>query len=208
MPARFWSDDLSDEQRAVARHTSSHARLLAGPGTGKTHTLARKVVYLVTEQSVQPSEILVLTFTRMATRDSRTKISEQLRSHSDEMPHISTLHAFALRQLRRNANLVTTLPKPFRIADDWEEEHIIREDLKATLGCSAADVSQNFKKLSADWESLAADDAEWQPNAPFVGAWDQHRNIFGYILRSELVYQLKQALAQNLAFTLERVMEI
>ena len=73
-----WSDGLSAEQAMAASHFGSHARLLAGPGTGKTHTLARRVVHLVTERSVPPSEILVLTFTRMATRELRSKIKEHL----------------------------------------------------------------------------------------------------------------------------------
>jgi hypothetical protein len=65
----LWSDGLTGEQAVAASRTGSHARLLAGPGTGKMHTLARRVVYLVTQEHVPPSEILVLTFTRMAARD-------------------------------------------------------------------------------------------------------------------------------------------
>jgi DNA helicase-2/ATP-dependent DNA helicase PcrA len=37
-----WDDSLLDDQRTAASHIGSHARLLAGPGTGKTLTLARR----------------------------------------------------------------------------------------------------------------------------------------------------------------------
>ena len=41
------------------------------------------------------------------------------------------------------------------------------------------------------------------PNAAFLGAWQDHRHLYGYTLRSELVYQLKRALEQRQDFELE-----
>jgi DNA helicase II / ATP-dependent DNA helicase PcrA len=201
-----WNDGLTDEQADAASRTGAHARLLAGPGTGKTHTLARRVVYLVTEDNVAPSEILVLTFTRMAARELRLKISEHLAPYSDEMPHISTLHSFALRQLRRNATLIDSLPQPFRIADDWEEAQIIQEEMKSLTNRDLASVKVGFAKLSADWETLHADDEGWlekMPDPEFIGAWQGHRRVYGYTLRAELVYQLKKAMEQIPEFALE-----
>jgi DNA helicase-2/ATP-dependent DNA helicase PcrA len=96
---------------------------------------------------------------------------------------------------------------PLRIANDFEERNIILEDLKADLGLGRIDEAQNlFDQMSADWESLVADQDGWQtraPNAPFIGAWHQHRAIYGYMLRSELVYQLKKALEQHPDFRIE-----
>lgn len=201
-----WNEGLSAEQADAASRTGTHTRLLAGPGTGKTHTLARRVVYLVTQEGVPPSEILVLTFTRMATHDLRGKIREHLAPYTKEMPHISTLHSFALRQLRRNAALIDSLPLPLRIADDWEESEIIQEEMKSLTSQNLGTVKDNFSKLSADWETLAADEEDWRQNLPdaaFVGAWEAHRRIYGYTLRAELVYQLKKAIEQIPEFTLE-----
>lgn len=73
-----WKDQLSAEQANAASHVGSHARLLAGPGTGKTYTLAGRVAFLVTEQGIAPSDILILTFTRMATRELRFRIRQRL----------------------------------------------------------------------------------------------------------------------------------
>jgi DNA helicase-2/ATP-dependent DNA helicase PcrA len=122
------------------------------------------------------------------------------------MPYISTLHGFALRQLRRNARDIDSLPQPLRIADDWEEERIIVEDMKWLLTRTRKQIKDGFTDLSADWETLRADADGWmqnKPDAPFVGAWDEHRTIYGYTLRSELVYQLKRGLAQAGDFRLE-----
>ena len=60
--------------------------------------------------------------------------------------------------------------------------------------------------LSADWQTLVADDEGWEnrfPDPRFLGAWRQHRDVFGFTLRSELLYQLKRALEQSEEFSLE-----
>jgi DNA helicase-2/ATP-dependent DNA helicase PcrA len=94
-----------------------------------------------------------------------------------------------------------------RIADDWEERHIVLEELKALLGLNKIeDVSGLLNKLSADWQRLTADEENWDrrfPNPAFLGAWREHREIYGYVLRSELVYQLKRAREQHGDFTFE-----
>ena len=61
--------------------------------------------------------------------------------------------------------------------------------------------------MASDWETLAADDDEWErrfPNPQFLGAWRRHREIYGYTLRAELVYAVKKALDEDENFELER----
>lgn len=200
-----WDDNLLPEQRTAAAHSGNHARLLAGPGTGKTLTLTRHICFLVEEYHVAPQEIVAVTFTRAAARELRRRVESVLEAGS--APRISTLHSFALRQLLRNATRLTALPQPLRITDDWEERHIIHEDLKALLGLSRVDDAKNLlNDLSADWQSLTADDGDWEirfPNPQFLAAWREHRNIYGYSLRAELVYQLKKGMEQRGDFQLE-----
>lgn len=197
-----WNDSLLDDQAEAASHHGSHARLLAGPGTGKTFVLTRRIVYLVTELAIPPEEILAITFTRAAAHELKQRVAEEL--GDDAMPRISTLHSFALRQLLRNSDKLNDLPQPLRIADDWEERHIILEDLKASLGLARIDdVRELLSQLAADWESLTADQGVFTPDANFIGAWELHRSVFGYTLRSELVYQLKRAIEQIADFELD-----
>lgn len=154
-----WRAGLSEEQVRVARHVGSHARLLAGPGTGKTRTLTRRVLALILDHRVEPQRILALTFTRVAAFQLRQEIEQALEPLGIQMPRVSTLHSFALRQLLRNADRIETLPQPLRIADDWEERYIIQEDIKGRLQRSRIDEIQDlFDRLSADWETLQRDD--------------------------------------------------
>jgi DNA helicase-2/ATP-dependent DNA helicase PcrA len=160
-----WNDNLLTQQITAASHTGHHGRLLAGPGTGKTLVLTRRVVYLINERHVAPNEIVALTFTRAAARELRHRITIEL--GLDPTPRVSTLHSFALRQLLRNSHRITTLPQPLRIADDWEERHIILENLKSTLGHNRiSQTKELFSRLASDWESLAADEPNWAPDLP------------------------------------------
>jgi len=181
-----WDDDLLPDQRTAATHTGNHARLLAGPGTGKTLTLTRHICFLVAEQNVSPGTILAVTFTRAAARELRQRVENEL--GEENCPRISTLHSFALRQLMRNARLITELPQPLRIADDWEERNIILEDIKRLLDLrKISDARDLLNELSADWQTLTVDEADWDrrfPNPQFLGAWREHRQIYGYTLRA------------------------
>jgi len=100
------------------------------------------------------------------------------------------------------------LPQPLRIADDYEERYVIIEDLRDILNADY-DVDKTWDTLallSADWQTLKADQSGWDsrfPDPRFITAWREHRNIYGYTIRAELVYQLKKALELNPNFRLE-----
>ncbi len=200
-----WNDGLLEEQSEAAKHLGCHSCLLAGPGTGKTLTLQRHVVYLIQEKGIHADQILALTFTRAASFELRKRIAEIL-GETQAIPKVMTLHSFALRQLLKNTDSVDTIPNPLRIADDWEEENIIVQDLKNQLGYKVKDIKNRFSLLSADWQQLAADSDTWEhqfSDPRFLGAWRQHRTVYGYTLRDELVYQLKRSLEQTSHFILE-----
>ena len=189
---------LTDQQRAAIEGDQPNNLLLAGPGTGKSYTILRLIGSLLS-RGVNAKSILVVTFTRAATFELKRKI-QRLLGQGAELPHIYTLHAFSLRQLMRNVNRVNYLPHDFSIADDFEERHIILEDLKRQLGIpKIREVKRLLNLLASNWETLNADRTNWEitfDSPEFVGAWREHREVFGYILRSELVYQFKKALEE------------
>lgn len=191
-----WDENLTEAQKEAASHRGLPARLLAGPGTGKTLTMTRRILWLITQQHISPNEILALTFTRAAASELRHYINNSLETISSELPRISTLHSFALRQLFRN-ELLNQLPQPLRIADDYEERQIIIEELSDLIDKDARKTRELLNELSADWQRLTPDWERRFPNPKFLGAWREHREIYGYTLRSELVYQLKRILEEQ-----------
>ena len=201
------ADATSDQIEAID-HIGSHARLLAGPGTGKTKTLTRRVLSLILQHNVDPDSILLLTFTRLAAAQLRDEIKKVLEPLGKIIPQVSTLHSFALKQILYNSSRIDTLPRPIRIADDWEERHIIQEDLKKVLNLTEiGDVQKLINQLSTDWETLRIDEIGWEqqfPNPAFLGAWRSHKDQYGETLRAELVYQLKKQLNQSRDFQLDK----
>lgn len=123
----------------------------------------------------------------------------ELANERMRLPLISTLHSYALRELLRNESR-TKLPQPLRIADDWEEEQIIIPEIQNLLGIPKKETRRLFQQLAADWQQLTADRTDWErtfPDPRFLGSWREHREIYGYTLRAELVYQLKTSLQEG-----------
>lgn len=205
--ATIHGDATSDQIEAID-HIGSHARLLAGPGTGKTKTLTRRVLSLILQHNADPDSILLLTFTRLAAAQLKDEIKKVLEPLGKTIPQVSTLHSFALRQILYNSSRIDTLPRPIRIADDWEERYIIQEDLKKVLNLKEiGDVQKLINQLSTDWETLRIDEIGWEqqfPNPAFLGAWRSHKDQYGETLRAELVYQLKKQLNQSRDFQLDK----
>jgi len=206
-----WAENLTDEQKLYAScDLDGHSVLIAGPGTGKTFTIIRKVAYMISEKKISPEDILIVTFTRAAAAELSQRLKEFL-GNKEKIPYVSTLHSFAFRQLVRNQELIANyqLPTPIRVVDDWEENNLVFEELKAILKSKKQRIKDYFLKLSADWDTLKADedsnDDRFTSN--FLGAWESHRKIYTYILRSELVYQVKKSIEQIGDFKLERDFE-
>lgn len=64
---------LNEAQKAAAAHFRGPCLVLAGPGSGKTLTIAKRIEYLINVHKVRPEEILVITFTRYAAGEMRKR---------------------------------------------------------------------------------------------------------------------------------------
>src|SRR3954447_10188268 len=93
---------LDPAQQAVVDHPGGPLLVLAGPGTGKTTTLVESVVARI-ERGAAPDSILVLTFSRRAAADLRTRIAGRL-GRTVVTPLAMTFHAFCYALVRRFAD--------------------------------------------------------------------------------------------------------
>ncbi len=69
---------LDEDQRRVVLTDEDYCLVIAGAGAGKTTTVAAKVKYLVDKQGIQPSQILVVSFTNKAVNELKEKIQGAL----------------------------------------------------------------------------------------------------------------------------------
>jgi len=116
-------DDSSQE--TAARHAGSAFLLQAGPGTGKTRTLVRRVEHLLAE-GVSPSAILVLTFSNKAAVELSERISAGNRTAAAAM-WIGTFHSFGLDIVRRFHDRLG-LPADPRVIDRTEGIELLEEE--------------------------------------------------------------------------------
>ncbi len=91
---------LDDAQRRVVEHAGGPLLVLAGPGTGKTTTIVEAVVDRVARRGIDPSRVLVLTFSRKAATELRERITLRLDRTLRE-PLAMTFHSYAYALVRR-----------------------------------------------------------------------------------------------------------
>lgn len=83
---------LNYDQQVAVSTLDGHQLVLAGPGTGKTHTLAYRTLHLI-NQGVDPSTIFLITFTRKAANTLKERIEQLLPGVN--LGFIGTFHALA-----------------------------------------------------------------------------------------------------------------
>lgn len=93
--------DLNPQQQQAVSAGSGPILVMAGPGSGKTRVLTRRVAYLVGMLGVRPYSILAVTFTNKAAREMGSRVRELI----GDAPGLTlgTFHSVCARILRREA---------------------------------------------------------------------------------------------------------
>ena len=121
-----WNDDL-DQNSPAYRFASSQSRrirVVAGPGTGKSFALKRRVAKLLEEGGV-PEKILAVTLTRIAAQDLRKEIDNLGVCGSDDVV-ATTLHGLCLKILGREdvIKFLGRVPRPLM---DFEKRMLLHD---------------------------------------------------------------------------------
>lgn len=98
---------LDENQREVILSDEDYGLVVAGAGAGKTTTVAAKVKYLVEKQHIDPSQILMISFTNKAVNELRERINRDLNIPCP----IATFHSAGNAILHKND------PQNFNIVD-------------------------------------------------------------------------------------------
>ena len=138
----------SDEQRPIISifdNPLEPAVVIAGAGSGKTETMAARVVYLVANGFARPDQILGLTFTRKAAGELNTRIRKRLRQFQQAADKQGIERTFS--------SLETAVTTYHSYAGRLLSEHAIRYGIDADvqpLGEAALWMSAN--KLVREWD--------------------------------------------------------
>ena len=123
-------DTLNTNQRKAATQIHGYELMLAGAGTGKTHTLISRVAYMI-EQGIHPANILLLTFTRKASMEMQTRLKQYI-GEQGGMVQAGTFHSFIWKVLQANKQKLG-LDEHMRILDSGDDETLFRSIRKAYL---------------------------------------------------------------------------
>lgn len=120
-------------QKKAIQATDGPVLIIAGPGTGKTFTLVKRAVFLITEKKVKPENIMIATFTEKAAKEIITRITNELikldiNVNVNEL-YIGTLHSICLRLIKENLEY-TRLKKSYRLLDEFEQKYFVFQKIK------------------------------------------------------------------------------
>ena len=180
---------------AIAAAPESRVRVIAGPGTGKSFAMKRRVAKLL-EAGVAPKEVLAVTFTRVAAEDLHREL-QKLGTPGCEDLEGQTLHSLAMRVLSRKHVLqaVGRVPRPLNTFEtkamicDLASKNGGKRQVKRLLqGYTAA-----WAQSQGDEPGFAKDDAEKKFHADLLDWLDFHEGM----LIGELIPYLVRYLKDN-----------
>lgn len=114
--------DLTGEQWQAVEHFEGPLLVLAGPGSGKTRVITRRIARIV-ERGVDPRSILAITFTNKAAHEMADRVSQLM---PGTRVWVSTFHRFCAHVLRRNATQVGLQPN-FTILDQSDQTQFLKQ---------------------------------------------------------------------------------
>jgi DNA helicase-2/ATP-dependent DNA helicase PcrA len=89
---------LNDNQREIVESKEKNILVVACPGSGKTHTLISRYIHLVTRENIDPTSIILITFTKKAGMEMTQRISNIL-PHKQPY-YVGSLHGLGFRLLQ------------------------------------------------------------------------------------------------------------
>jgi len=120
--------ELNSEQLNVVLHGDGACLVLAGAGSGKTRTITYRVAYLL-EKGVDPSHILLMTFTNKAAKEMTLRV-QALTGGSVRLPWSGTFHHVAYRLLCKYAPLLG-YEHNFTILDSEDSRDLLKLCMKS-----------------------------------------------------------------------------
>ncbi len=151
-------------QQSAAIHGTGNLLVVAGAGTGKTHTLIARCLRLILEERVSVESILMVTFTEAAAAEMRGRLRAELLKRQTAQPddewlaqqlalldtaYICTLHSFCLQLAREHFHELGLDPQ-FSILDETQTRPLQRaalDDLFEQHYTSNAEISAAVREL-------------------------------------------------------------
>lgn len=130
---------FNESQKKAIEFKNGPCLVLSGPGSGKTFVLINRIWTLITKHNINPSNILIITFTRAAANEMKERFEKKLREeeyHLQKSPKFGTFHSIFFEILRNSFGYNIK-----SLANDVELKKILYVTLKDVL---KTDIENNF----------------------------------------------------------------
>lgn len=117
---------LNEKQHLAVTSDKKYIRVIAGAGSGKTKVLTSRIVHLIQNNNIYPSNILAITFTNKAAQEMKERVEKEL---GIRPPYISTFHSFCVRVLREDIDSLG-YSKSFTILDEDDQKQLAKDLIK------------------------------------------------------------------------------
>lgn len=161
-----WDTGLDGTALEIAKCTHNPLRVMAGPGTGKSYAMKRRVARLI-EEGVDPSRILAVTFTRNAANSLLEDLHGLGLDGCDKI-HCGTLHGFCFRLLGQEAVFAFTGRKPRPLVTfsgygclRFEAEPMIQDICGEGAFGGKRECAKRILAFEAAWARLQSDEPGW-----------------------------------------------
>ena len=112
-------DKLNKQQKKAVDTVEGPVMVIAGPGTGKTQILSRRVANILTNYHTSPDEIVCLTYTEAGASEMLDRL-EKLIGEEGRKVRVSTIHAFCSELILRNSEIFGGQPQIISTAAKYE----------------------------------------------------------------------------------------
>lgn len=115
---------LNPEQLEAVQTVKGPLLILAGPGTGKTFTIVKRVANLIINEKIDPKTILVTTFTKKSATELKFKIALELKENNFnidiEQMKIGTIHSILQGLIKTNNQF---------LLDEFQQKYLLHKNI-------------------------------------------------------------------------------
>lgn len=189
---------LNPTQRTVVSTTEGPLLVIAAAGSGKTRVLTHRVAYLLT-QSVNPWEILCITFTNKAANEMKERIVKMVGAEAHEI-WMGTFHQICLRILRTHREELGY--EQMVILTDDDRKSLFKE-LSNLIGMSDAErdfAAQQIEMWQASMvrpSDIDQTDENLRTSRLLYEAYEQNKREHGYIDFNDCLLLVVRLFRQN-----------
>ena len=147
-------------QGAAIRHGDGPALVIAGPGSGKTYTIIRRILHLILELGIDPHHILTLTFTKAAAKEMKERAGSMLGADAAYLT-FGTFHSVFLSILKHTYGL--TAENIIKATD----RYTMLRDLIGKAGIETTDICGAVDELASLISSIKTGTFSLEPQKEY-----------------------------------------